>query len=44
MRIENRLKARLRMGRCVPAAWLETGSPEVAEILVRHGWETVVID
>lgn len=44
MRIPNRLRARLAAGRPVVAAWLETGSPEVAEILVRHGWDTVVID
>lgn len=44
MRIANRLKARLKEGRCIAAVWLETGSPEVAEIMVRHGWDTIVID
>ena len=42
--MRNGLKRRLRDGETVCAAWLETGSPELAEILVRCGWDTVVID
>ena len=44
LRIANKVKARLAAGETVTAAWLELGSPEVAEILVRTGWDVVVID
>lgn len=40
----NDLKARLAAGELVTAAWAELGHPDVAEIMVRHGWRTVVID
>ncbi len=40
----NRLKARLAAGETVTAAWLEFGSPDVAEALVRTGWDVVVVD
>lgn len=40
----NPLKTRLTSGEFVTAAWAELGHPDVAEILVRHGWTTVVID
>ena len=44
MRIPNKVKARINAGETVTAAWLELGSPEVAEILVRTGWDVIVID
>ena len=40
----NRLKSRIAAGDMVAAAWVELGNPDVAEIMVRHGWETIVID
>jgi 4-hydroxy-2-oxoheptanedioate aldolase len=40
----NTLKARLASGAFVTAAWAELGNPDVAEILVRHGWDTILID
>ncbi|MCA0996522.1 HpcH/HpaI aldolase family protein [Alloyangia pacifica] len=40
----NRLKARLKAGETVTAAWFELGSPEVAELLVYSGWDVLVID
>lgn len=40
----NKLKARLRAGETVAAAWFELGSPEVAELLVYSGWDVLVID
>lgn len=40
----NRLKARIAAGEHVTAAWAELGSPDNAEILVRHGWPVIVID
>lgn len=40
----NPLKTRLAAGETIRAAWLELGSPDVAEIMVRHGWEVIVID
>ncbi|MCQ0988570.1 HpcH/HpaI aldolase family protein [Jiella marina] len=40
----NTLKQRLKAGEFVAAAWAELGSPDVAEILVRHGWPVIVID
>ena len=44
MRIPNKVKARMKAGETVTAAWLELGSPEAAEILVRTGWDVIVID
>ncbi|WP_353475900.1 aldolase/citrate lyase family protein (plasmid) [Salipiger sp. H15] len=41
---KNHLKARLKAGETVTAAWLELGTPEAAEILVHTGWDVVVID
>lgn len=41
---KNTLKARIAGGENVTAAWLELGSPEVAEILVHAGWDVLVID
>ncbi|NDV52233.1 MULTISPECIES: HpcH/HpaI aldolase/citrate lyase family protein [unclassified Salipiger] len=41
---KNKLKARLQAGETVTAAWLEFGTPEVAELLVHTGWDVVVID
>lgn len=40
----NDLKRRLAGGECVTGAWLELGSPDVAEVLVRHGWDVIVVD
>lgn len=40
----NQLKRRLTAGETVAAAWLELDSPELAEIMVRSGWDTLVID
>lgn len=40
----NRLKARLTAGETVCGAWLEFGSPEVAEAMVRAGWDVIVVD
>jgi 4-hydroxy-2-oxoheptanedioate aldolase len=40
----NTLKARINSGETVTAAWLEIGSPDVAELLVHCGWDVVVID
>ncbi len=40
----NSLKSRLLSGSFVAAAWAELGHPDIAEILVRHGWPTVLID
>ena len=40
----NPLKARLAAGETIKAAWVELGSPDVAEIMVRHGWDVIVID
>lgn len=42
--MKNRLKQRLASGDTVIAAWHQFGSPEVAEVLVRCGWDTVLID
>ncbi|WP_343117101.1 HpcH/HpaI aldolase family protein [Ostreiculturibacter nitratireducens] len=42
--MRNGLKARLAEGGMIAAAWAELGNPDVAEILVRHGWRTIVID
>ncbi|MBD3765083.1 MAG: aldolase [Rhodobacterales bacterium] len=40
----NPLKSRLRAPGMIPAAWVELANPDVAEILVRHGWDVIVID
>lgn len=40
----NRLKQRIASGEQVSAAWVELGNPDIAEIMVRHGWSTLVID
>lgn len=40
----NALKARIAQGGMVTAAWAELGNPDVAEIMVRHGWDVIVID
>lgn len=40
----NRLKQRIAAGEQVTAAWIELGNPDIAEIMVRHGWSTLVID
>lgn len=40
----NPLKQRLLNGEFVTAAWAELGNPDVAEIMVRHGWPTILID
>jgi len=41
---QNTLKQRLKAGETVAAAWLELGSPDVAELLVHAGWDVLVID
>lgn len=40
----NSLKTRLLAGEFIAAAWAELGHPDIAEILVRHGWPVVLID
>jgi 4-hydroxy-2-oxoheptanedioate aldolase len=40
----NRLKARLKAGETVCGAWLEFGSTDVAEAMVRCGWDVIVVD
>ncbi|EBA06904.1 HpcH/HpaI aldolase family protein [Sagittula stellata] len=40
----NALKSRLLDGEFITAAWAELGCPDIAEILVRHGWPVVLID
>ncbi len=40
----NQLKTRLSQGDFVTAAWAELGNADIAEMLVRHGWPTVLID
>lgn len=40
----NRLKHRLLSGEFVTAAWVELGSPDNAEAMVRNGWDTILID
>lgn len=44
MRRPNTLKARLKAGETVTAAWLDLGSADVAELLVHCGWDVVVVD
>lgn len=38
------LKQRLAQGEFVAAAWTQLNNPDVAEIMVRHGWRTILID
>lgn len=40
----NKLKQRISAGEQVAAAWVELGNADIAEIMVRHGWDTLVID
>lgn len=40
----NTFKQRLQTPAMIPAAWVELGSPDIAEILVTHGWDTIIID
>ncbi len=40
----NALKDRLTRGIFTTAAWAELGHPDAAEIMVRHGWQVIVID
>ena len=40
----NRLKQRINAGEQVAAAGIELANPDIAEIMVRHGWTTLVID
>jgi 2-keto-3-deoxy-L-rhamnonate aldolase RhmA len=40
----NSLKSRMLNGEFVSAAWAELGSPDIAEIMVHHGWKTILID
>ncbi len=40
----NTLKTRLQSGETIAAAWLDLGSPDVAELLVHAGWDVVVVD
>jgi 4-hydroxy-2-oxoheptanedioate aldolase len=40
----NRLKARMSEPGMIAAAWAGLGSADVAEIMVRHGWDTIIID
>ena len=40
----NALKTRLLNGDTVTACWLDTGSPEVADIIINAGWDVILID
>lgn len=40
----NAIKRRILAGETVTACWIDTGSPEVAEIVVNAGWDVVIID
>lgn len=40
----NRIKTEMTKGGMISAAWAELGSPDTAEIMVHHGWKTIVID
>jgi len=40
----NPLKQRILAGEQIAAAWVQLGSPDIAEILVHHGWKVLVID
>ncbi|MFW2542090.1 HpcH/HpaI aldolase family protein [Primorskyibacter sp. 2E107] len=38
------LKSLIAKGDMIPAAWAELGSPDTAEMMVRHGWNVIIID
>lgn len=40
----NRTKLALQQGRTISALWLESASPELAEVAVWAGWKTILID
>ncbi|MDT1064173.1 aldolase/citrate lyase family protein [Paracoccus sp. CPCC 101403] len=40
----NPLKKRILAGEQIAAAWVQLGSPDIAEIMVHHGWKVLVID
>ncbi|MFN4172018.1 MAG: HpcH/HpaI aldolase family protein [Pseudorhodobacter sp.] len=40
----NRLKAAMAEKGMIAAAWAGLGSADVVEIMVRHGWRTIIID
>ncbi|MFZ7093124.1 HpcH/HpaI aldolase family protein [Primorskyibacter sp. 2E233] len=40
----NPFKARIAQDSMILAAWAELGSPDTAEIMVRHGWNAIIID
>ncbi|MEI4488485.1 aldolase/citrate lyase family protein [Frigidibacter sp. MR17.14] len=40
----NPVKQRLQAGERIGAAWAQLASPDLAEIMVHHGWRTIVID
>lgn len=42
--MSNVLKKRLAAGETITACWIDTGSAEVADIIVNAGWDVVVID
>lgn len=42
--MRNGFKQRLQAGGMIPASWIELINPDIAEILVRHGWDVLVID
>ena len=42
--MNNPFKTRLAEPKMIAAAWSELGSPDTAEIMVRHGWDVIVID
>jgi 2-keto-3-deoxy-L-rhamnonate aldolase RhmA len=42
--MSNPFKDDIRKGGMIRAAWVELGVPDIGEILVRHGWKTIVID
>ncbi|MDQ7734793.1 aldolase/citrate lyase family protein [Halomonas sp. SpR1] len=44
MNPRNRTKLALQQGRTVSALWLESASPELAEVAVWAGWKTILID
>ncbi|MGY0553123.1 HpcH/HpaI aldolase family protein [Vreelandella sp. 2A-K22] len=44
MNHRNRTKLALKQGRAISALWLESASPELAEIAVWAGWKTILID
>ncbi|MEI4472446.1 HpcH/HpaI aldolase family protein [Frigidibacter sp. MR17.24] len=40
----NPLKKRLQSGERIAAAWVQLGNADIAEIMVHHGWNVLVID